>query len=195
MESRLRAGWVFSGSGAGASRLKRPTRRAVGNDIREGDMSDSASGHSLLPAPGTYILWLHLEEPKRLRIGRLGVIAFDPGHYAYVGSAFGPGGIRARVGRHLRREKKKRWHIDYLNSASQPGGAWICYGDPPLEHRWARVLSSLTGAWLPAAGFGASDCRCPSHLIGFSKPPSLRIFLEKADVMDRPVIRLGQICD
>ncbi len=159
-------------------------------------MSDPDFRHSLLPASGTYILWLCLEEPKRLRIGRLGVFTFEPGHYAYVGSAFGPGGIRARVGRHFRHHhKKKRWHIDYLNSVSQPGGAWICYGDVSFEHRWASVLTALSRAWLPAAGFGASDCRCPTHLIGFSKPPSFRVFLEKADVIDRPVIRLGQICD
>jgi Uri superfamily endonuclease len=157
-------------------------------------LSDSDFRHSLLPAPGTYILWLQLDKTKRVRVGRLGVFTFEPGHYAYVGSAFGPGGIGARLGRHLRRNKKKRWHIDYLSGASRPGGAWICYGDPPLEHRWARALSALRGAWLPAAGFGASDCQCPAHLIGFPKPPPCRVFLEETDAMNRPVVRLGEIC-
>ena len=41
---------------------------------------------------GTYILIMGLGTMKRLEIGRLGTFDFIPGYYAYVGSAFGPGG-------------------------------------------------------------------------------------------------------
>jgi Uri superfamily endonuclease len=134
----------------------------------------------LQPQGGTYIVWLNLQRARRIRVGSLGVIAFKVGHYAYVGSAFGPGGIRARLGRHFRRRKKMRWHIDYLISVSQVQGAWVAYGSQRLEHHWAGVLPGLAGAWLPVAGFGASDCHCETHLTGFSKLPPLNIFMENA---------------
>ena len=48
---------------------------------------------------------------------RFGKLTLAAGQYAYVGSAHGPGGLRARVGRHLRAEKPLHWHIDYLTAA------------------------------------------------------------------------------
>ena len=145
---------------------------------------------SLRSAAGTYIVWLYLPGARRLHIGSLGVIAFEPGHYAYVGSAFGPGGIRARLGRHFRRYKKTRWHIDYLRTVSEIKGAWVSYGRQRLEHHWAGVLQALPGARLPVARFGASDCRCETHLTRFSKPPSLKVFLEEADAESPSVVQV-----
>jgi len=43
---------------------------------------------------GTYILIASVLQMKRLKIGRLGTYDLLPGFYAYVGSAFGPGGLR-----------------------------------------------------------------------------------------------------
>ena len=125
-------------------------------------------------------MWLRLERARRLRVGGLGVVAFRPGYYAYVGSAFGPGGVRSRLGRHFRLQKKKRWHIDYLRSVCHLEAAWVCYESQRLEHQWADLLRGLAGAWLPVVHFGSSDCRCEAHLAGFSKPPSIRAFLDKA---------------
>jgi len=145
---------------------------------------------TLQPVAGTYIVWLYLDTAWRIRVGSLGVIAFKPGHYAYVGSAFGPGGIRARLGRHFRRHKKARWHIDYLSRISQVQGAWVSYGSQRLEHHWAEVLQGLPGARLPVAHFGSSDCHCEAHLTGFSKPPSLKIFMENADSQPCSVVQV-----
>ena len=39
-----------------------------------------------------------------------------PGCYVYAGSARGPGGIRARVRRHLRPDKTPHWHIDQVTA-------------------------------------------------------------------------------
>jgi Uri superfamily endonuclease len=136
------------------------------------------------------MVWLYLHRARRIRVGSLGVIVFEPGHYAYVGSAFGPGGIRARLGRHFRRHKKTRWHIDYLSGVSQVQGAWVSYGSQRLEHHWAGVLQGLAGAWPPIARFGASDCRCRTHLTGFSKPPSLKVFMEIAGAQPGSVVRV-----
>ncbi len=39
---------------------------------------------------------------KRFEMGRLGRFDIIPGYYAYVGSAFGSGGLPARLGHHLK---------------------------------------------------------------------------------------------
>jgi Uri superfamily endonuclease len=70
------------------------------------------------PDTGTYILILHLSVPARLRIGRLGVLDFPAGHHAYVGSAFGSGGLRGRLKHHLFPAAKPHWHIDYLRRSA-----------------------------------------------------------------------------
>jgi Uri superfamily endonuclease len=117
-----------------------------------------------LPAgPGAYALTFKIEMPTTLPIATLGDPALDPGLYVYAGSAFGPGGIRARVGRHLRREKKPHWHIDQLSSRAvcievktYPGGQ---------ECSLVAELLAL-GASVPVPGFGSSDCRdCEAHLV------------------------------
>ena len=61
---------------------------------------------------GVYVLVVSIDEPASLKVGRLGRLSFKKGLYAYVGS--GQVGLRARVARHLRRNKKRFWHIDYL---------------------------------------------------------------------------------
>ena len=52
-------------------------------------------------AKGTYVLIAFVAQMKRLEIGRLGAYDIVPGYYAYVGSAFGAGELRARIGHHL----------------------------------------------------------------------------------------------
>jgi len=151
-------------------------------------LSRFSTDPGLRPVAGTYIVWLYLDRARRIRVGSLGVVTFEPGHYAYVGSAFGPGGIRARLGRHFRRHKKTRWHIDYLSRVGLIQAAWVSYGSQRLEHHWAGVLQGLPGARLPVARFGASDCRCRTHLTGFSNPLSLKVFMESAGLPRRSVI-------
>jgi Uri superfamily endonuclease len=50
---------------------------------------------------GTYILLARVSQMKRLGIGSLGEFDIIPGLYAYVGSAFGSGGLRSRIGHYL----------------------------------------------------------------------------------------------
>lgn len=86
-----------------------------------------------------------------------------PGTYLYAGSANGPGGIAARVSRHLRRNKKPHWHVDTLTVAARevtalafPGGS-----ECALVERLVKA-----GYEAPLPGFGSSDCRsCPAHLL------------------------------
>lgn len=132
----------------------------------------------LLPAqPGTYILILRLDQPQRLRIGALGTFDFPAAQYAYVGSAFGPGGLRGRLSHHLAAAMRPHWHIDSLRTVAPIERiAWVA-SDQRLEHAWARLLLDAPGAFVPVFRFGASDCRCPAHLIGFERDPDLGAWL------------------
>lgn len=91
---------------------------------------------------------------------------FQPGRYVYAGSALGPGGVAARLKRHLRVDKQTHWHIDYLIPAAAIVGTAIVYGADRRECMWARALQRLHGATAPVVGFGSSDCRsgCTAHL-------------------------------
>lgn len=52
--------------------------------------------------PGTYALLLKLDKQERITVGKLGTFDLPAGYYLYVGSALGPGGLRARLTRHRR---------------------------------------------------------------------------------------------
>ncbi|HYB75836.1 MAG TPA: GIY-YIG nuclease family protein [Nitrososphaerales archaeon] len=115
---------------------------------------------------GTYVLVLQLTRHGTMRVGSFGRIRFARGYYTYVGSA--RRGMRSRIARHLVREKKKRWHIDWLTT--QPGVVPIAVASTVLtglECRIAAVLSSR--ADMRMDGFGCSDCECESHLYHFSQ--------------------------
>lgn len=117
------------------------------------------------PEPGAYLLVLAVEASRRVEAGALGAVELEPGRYAYAGSALGPGGVRARLLRHVRRRGPRHWHVDHLRGAARPVSAWWVHGEERLECRWAAALAALPGAGRPTPGFGASDCGCPGHLV------------------------------
>jgi Uri superfamily endonuclease len=145
------------------------------------------------PKPGTYVLILQNHSCAEIEVGRLGKLTFLPGYYIYIGSAHGPGGVKARVSRHCRRSKPKHWHIDYLNKTMRPVHAWISYDPTRLEHRWAHIVSKMPDT-SPVNGFGSSDCKCPAHLFHTTARPDFDAFKQavgnKAGVI-RIVRRLG----
>ena len=126
--------------------------------------------------PGTYVLILRLPYPATIDVGRLGEFQFPAGWYGYAGSARGPGGLAARISRHVRPSKPLHWHIDYLRYKASPIEAWYATGDQKRECAWAHTLSRLPGASIPARRFGASDCRCSSHLVHFAVSPNVASF-------------------
>lgn len=115
------------------------------------------------PEAGTYALLLHNHTTARVLIGRWREIDIKPGSYIYIGSAFGPGGVQARVSRHCRTDKPKHWHIDTLRDYMTPAGVWVSYVTERLEHQWAQMLLDMDEI-IPIPGFGCSDCKCYSHL-------------------------------
>jgi len=124
-------------------------------------MSQSAS----FPAePGTYLLLIRLSRTVSILPGRLGRAVLVPGIYAYVGSAQGPGGLAARLTRHLRPDKRPHWHVDALTTAAPVSVVWWVASADRLECQWSGLLQALLGIEEPVPGFGASDCRCRTHL-------------------------------
>jgi Uri superfamily endonuclease len=129
---------------------------------------------SLVPSgAGTYALVIALDRSQNITIGRRGGFHFPAGFYIYVGSALGPGGLSARLARHLRAEKRLHWHIDFLlrSVRARVVEAWTMESAARLECEWARAMMQWPGARIVVPRFGASDCRCGSHLIGFDKLP------------------------
>ena len=127
-----------------------------------GKKARSYSPADALPVVGgTYVLVFQLTARTKVKT-KYGFIVLDPGTYAYVGSAFGPGGVQARVGRHLRKEKSVRWHIDWITAkdAFEPLEILVFEGER-VETQVSEVLASRFEA---VRGFGASDCREESHL-------------------------------
>ncbi len=113
---------------------------------------------------GSYCLVLRADEVASIGVGRLGAFSVLPGYYYYAGSAFGPGGIAARVSRHFRQDKTQRWHIDYLRPVCEVEGVFVSNESLNHEHVWSTQLRLEHGFSTPLKGFGSSDCGCDSHL-------------------------------
>ena len=114
-------------------------------------------------AKGAYTLLVHLPHACEIEIrGKSWPLA--AGWHIYVGSAHGPGGMRARLRRHFRPNKIAHWHIDRLTMvADRLLALWLADGTE------CDIVARLAGSgWfrnvLP--GFGSSDCTvCRSHLL------------------------------
>jgi endonuclease-3 len=122
---------------------------------------------------GTYILIISLKSKKRIKVGSLGYIDFDKGYYFYIGSALGKSmSLENRIARHLRKEKKIRWHIDYLLSDDDAEIIRVLTFRGRKECRIARKLSKT---FIRIKKFGSSDCKCYSHLF-YSKKLNFSLF-------------------
>ena len=119
-------------------------------------------------ARGSYVLLICLDEEKVINVGSLGDTRFSAGFYAYVGSAMNR--LKARLERHLRSEKRRHWHIDYLLEKAVVIDMAVRDTDERVECLIARALGN---DFQSIPGFGSSDCRCRSHL--FFEPEEGRI--------------------
>lgn len=134
---------------------------------------------SIPAGPGSYLLLLAVEQAQSIQIGRLGEFFFPRGYSVYAGSAFGPGGLAARVGRHLSAPAghASRWHIDDLRRQAEViEVGWV--EGRRTECEWAQGLLARGGQVI-ARGFGSSDCRagCPAHLLFFADFPAAQAAL------------------
>jgi Uri superfamily endonuclease len=120
---------------------------------------------------GTYVLLLECAVKAELSIGKLGSMKTGPGYYLYVGSAFGPGGVRARIKHHRKTALLPHWHIDYLRPVAGLVEAWCVYGRR-CEHEWAQILLQSENIETPLPCFGSSDCACETHLFQLEHKPA-----------------------
>jgi Uri superfamily endonuclease len=137
-----------------------------------------------------------LDRSTELAVGRLGRFVLPIGWYVYVGSALG--GIGPRLRRHLRREKVRHWHVDALREVGDLVAVAYRVGLERLECSVAATLAGREGASRPIRRFGASDCRCPAHLIHFDREPDLSIgpgwiVVQVAPVQVTPGVSPGEL--
>ncbi|MFN2283508.1 MAG: GIY-YIG nuclease family protein [Anaerolineae bacterium] len=119
---------------------------------------------SLTTAPGTYAIGLRIPAVVHCTIGALGDWTLPAGLYCYVGSAWGSGGLAARVRRHLRGGTVRRWHVDYVRACATPIAMWLAPYDR-CECAWAAYLLESQEVRVIVPRCGASDCRCAAHLL------------------------------
>ena len=144
--------------------------------------TEADNADSLPAAGGAYALVIDLHRP--LTLGQTWQL--DEGRVLYAGSANGPGGIRARVRRHLKGAKTVRWHVDRLTNAF---GVAMAVALPGMsECAIVDAARAWSGVTVPAPGFGSSDCRtCPAHLV--SLPDGLDVVAGLAEIADAVVWR------
>ena len=135
----------------------RPRRRAATPATRR---SDAAAAAEIPASPGVYVVAIRLAGHRALRVGRLPRCEYEPGTYLYAGSA--GRGLRARIARHLRADRRRHWHLDWLLEAGRVAGVWWLETDRRME---CAVAARLRGLGAEVPGFGASDCQCRSHLV------------------------------
>ena len=125
---------------------------------------------------GVYVLVISVGKGFRVNVGVLGSIFFEKGLYAYVGSA--QNGLERRVQRHLRKTKKKFWHIDYLldDDAVRIVKVFCKEAEKSEECKIARKLSERG---IAVKRFGCSDCGCVSHLFRVNDYDFLRDFMSE----------------
>lgn len=129
---------------------------------------------SLKPdAPTVYQLLIRVDKPLAFRIASLGRIDLPVGWYVYSGSA--RRAAAARISRHLRKRKPKRWHIDYLLTRREARVIAIRLWpwESGLECKVNQRLINERDAQAVIPRFGSSDCRsgCRAHLLFLPSPP------------------------
>jgi Uri superfamily endonuclease len=108
---------------------------------------------------GIYTLLIKVPENIEIQIGKLGKINFKKGFYIYAGSALNR--LEKRIERHMGKEKKKRWHIDYLLDKAEIVKVIYAETDARVE---CSIAGKLNQNLESIKKFGCSDCKCKSHL-------------------------------
>jgi Uri superfamily endonuclease len=109
-----------------------------------------------------YILILENEKNVTKKIGKLGIYELKKGYYFYVGSA--KKNYLSRINRHLKNEKKLKWHIDYLTVEFKKKVCLVFKNVEFSECELAQALKKEFSLEEPIKKFGSSDCLCYTHL-------------------------------
>ena len=124
-----------------------------------------------------------------IKVGALGALAFRAGWHIYVGSALGSGGL-LRLRRHISlarlRDKRQKWHIDYLLTSPCFSLAYVVYAVTG-DHLECKLACGLDEGGIPK--FGCSDCSCTSHLLYSKSDPKQEILAAFRKLELDPVIK------
>ena len=134
----------------------------------------------------SYLLFIKVKKNVSLTVGSLGVIRFKRGIYIYVGS--GGKNVFKRINRHFRKEKKLRWHIDYLTTRFKPYMAWIIKGWNVDEDMLASILLDR---YEHIDGFGATDSRHPSHLFYIASNDDVSMLRDLLESMGYDILEIS----
>ncbi|HDQ05914.1 MAG TPA: GIY-YIG nuclease family protein [Candidatus Bathyarchaeota archaeon] len=151
-------------------------------------MRTEANTVSEFPVSGIYMLLLRVPREVTLTVGKLGKHRFPRGYYVYTGSALGKGaaGLKHRIARHLRKEKRRFWHLDYLLADENVSVEAVIAAETNenMECSINSHIKGIEGAEVPVKGFGASDCKenCGSHLLYFPA-------IEKSNFLVQKLVR------
>ncbi len=115
-----------------------------------------------LEGKGTYIIKIYLKNNRKIKKWVL-----KKGYYFYVGSANMKNGLKARIKRHLQKNKKLFWHIDYLTSHKDSTITAAFFTYQTIEKEISKKLSSFL-TLIPSFG-NSDDKENKSHL--FYIPP------------------------
>jgi len=125
---------------------------------------------------GVYVLIILVSQDVGINVGALDIVNFEKGLYAYVGSA--QMSFEKRLTRHLKKVKKKFWHIDYLLDNDAVKFLKLFHKKAgKLEECKIAIILGKRG--LPVKGFGSSDCKCTSHLFKLKNYHFLREFMRE----------------
>lgn len=123
---------------------------------------------------GVYFLVIKLGKTQEIKVGKLGKFSFPKGYYIYTGSALK--NLDARIKRHLKKQKRKFWHIDYLLACKNAKIMKIfkIKTSLKLECKLNHKLRKKLRASVVIKKFGSSDCNCDSHLLYLRKNPGVK---------------------
>jgi Uri superfamily endonuclease len=125
---------------------------------------------------GSYLLLIQLKENKKIKVGKLSKLFFKKGFYIYIGSAMN--NLEKRISRHLRKNKKFHWHIDYLLQNAEILEVYLKENTIKEECKIANIFEEKLEK---IHGFGCSDCKCTSHLF-YGKKVDILDLISKIDM-------------
>lgn len=128
---------------------------------------------------GIYILQIVLKKNCKVRIGSIGIIKLCKGVYAYIGSA--QSNLEKRIERHLRKRKRRFWHIDYLLSLKFAKIEKIFYKTADKKYE-CSIANDLIKIATTIPKFGSSDCSCTSHLFFINDLKKFNKLLKKKGI-------------
>ncbi|AEH51813.1 GIY-YIG nuclease family protein [Pseudothermotoga thermarum] len=116
---------------------------------------------------GTYILVVKLEKDRTIK-SKAKSWNLSKGLYAYVGSAMN--NLEKRIERHLRKNKKMHWHVDYLLKEAKVLMVIEIPSNERLEEKVARYLEKF---FEPVKDFGSTDVKTKGNLFKISSAQEL----------------------